>query len=70
MAATKFTAIYTIKSNGQVCTKTLEEECTYKMAEKFAKMILNKEDTTLICVVESWKLYPNENKKNKKEIKI
>ena len=43
---------------------------TYKIAEKFAIMLNDPEETKLVCVVESWKLYPKENEKTGKKDKI
>ena len=43
---------------------------TYKIAEKFAIMLNDQEETKSVCVVESWKLYPKENEKTKKNNKM
>ena len=40
---------------------------TYTIATKFAIMLNDPEETKLVCVVESWKLYPNENEKTEKK---
>ena len=40
---------------------------TYKIAEKFAIMINDTEETKLVCVVETWKLYPKENEETEKD---
>ena len=60
MAATKFTAIYA-NNEGKIIEREIPGMNTYKIAEKFAKMLNDPEETKLICVVESWKLYPKEN---------
>lgn len=65
MAATKFTAIYTNKED-KIIEKEIPGMNTYKIAEKFAKMLNDPEETRLICVVESWKLYPKEDEKTEK----
>ena len=65
MAVTKFTAIYTNKV-GKIIEREIPGMNTYKIAEKFAKMLNDPEETKLICVVESWKLYPKENEETEK----
>jgi hypothetical protein len=57
MAATKFTAIYA-NNEDKIIEREIPGMNTYKIAEKFAKMLNDPEETRLICVVESWKLYP------------
>ena len=66
MAATKFTAIY-INNEGKFIEREIPGMNTYKIAEKFAKMLNDPEETKLMCVVESWKLYPKENEKTEKK---
>ena len=66
MAATKFTAIYT-NNEGKIIEREIPGMNTYKIAEKFAIMLNDPEETKLVCVVESWKLYPNENEKTEKK---
>lgn len=66
MAVTKFTAIY-INKVGKFIEREIPGRNTYKIAEKFAKMLNDPEETKLVCVVESWKLYPKENEKTEKE---
>ena len=66
MAATKFTAIYTNKG-GKIIERKIPGMNTYKIAEKFAKILNDPEETKLVCVVESWKLYPKENEKTEKD---
>ena len=55
-------------------SKIIEREIpgmnTYKIAEKFAIMLNESEEIKLVCVVESWKLYPKENEKTEKKDKI
>ena len=43
---------------------------TYKIAEKFAIMLNDPEETKLVCVIETWKLYPKENEKTEKKDNI
>ena len=69
MAATKFTAIY-VNNDGKIIEREIPGMNTYKIAEKFAIMLNDPKETKLVCVVESWKLYPNENEKTKKKDKI
>ena len=69
MAATKFTAIY-INDAGKITEREIPGMNTYKIAEKFAIMLNDPKKNKLICVVESWKLYPNENEKTEKKDKI
>ena len=70
MAATKFSVITTGNNPSfHMSVKELPTECTYKIAVTIAKAIVPK-DERIIAVVESWKLYPNENEKTEKEQKI
>ena len=69
MAATNFTAIY-VNNERKIIEKEIPGTNTYKIAEKFANMLNDPEETKLVCVVESWKLYPNENEKTEKKDKI
>jgi hypothetical protein len=69
MATTKFTAIY-INNEGKIIERKIPGMNTYKIAEKFAIMINETEETKLVCVVETWKLYPKENEETEKENKI
>ena len=66
MAATKFTAIY-VNNEGKIIEREVPGMNTYTIATKFAIMLNDPEETKLVCVVESWKLYPKENEKTKKE---
>lgn len=61
MAATKFTAIY-VNNEGKIIEREIPGINTYKIAVKFAIMLNDPEETKVIAVVESWKLYPNETK--------
>ena len=51
MAATKFTAIYT-NNEGKIIEREIPGMNTYKIAEKFAIMLNDPEETKLICVVD------------------
>lgn len=66
MAATKFTAIY-VNNEGKIIEREIPGMNTYKIAEKFAKMLNDPEETKLVCVVELWKLYPKEDEKTEKD---
>lgn len=70
MAITKFSVITTGNNPSfHMSVKELPTECTYKIAVTIAKAIVPK-DERIIAVVESWKLYPNENEETKKKQKI
>ena len=69
MAATKFTAIY-VNNEGKIIEREIPGMNTYKIAEKFAIMLNDPEETKLACVIETWKLYPKENEKTEKKDKI
>ena len=70
MATTKFSVITTGNNPiFRMSVKELPTECTYKIAVTIAKAIVPK-DERIIAVVESWKLYPNENEKTEKKDKI
>ena len=49
MAATKFTAIY-ITNEGKFIEREIPGMNTYKIAEKFAKMLNDPEENKLVCV--------------------
>ena len=66
MAATKFKAIY-VNNEGKIIEREIPGMNTYTIATKFAIMLNNPEETKLVCVVESWKLYPNVNEKTEKK---
>lgn len=66
MAETKFTAIY-VNNEGKIIEKEIPGMSTYKIAKKFAIMLNDPEETKLVCVIESWKLYPKENEKTEKD---
>lgn len=65
MAATKFSAVYT-HENGKVFITNFNRPMTYKVAELIAKEN-NIPEVKLVCVIESWKLYPKENEKAEKK---
>lgn len=70
MAITKFSVITTGDNpTFHVMVKEIPTECTYKIAKTIAKAIVPK-DERIIAIVESWKLYPNENEKTEKKNKI
>ena len=70
MATTKFAVITTGDNPSyHISVKELPTECTYKVAVTIAKAIIPK-DERIIAVVESWKLYPNENEKTEKKQNI
>ena len=52
MAATKFTAIY-VNNEGKIIEREIPGMNTYKIAEKFAKMLNDPEETKLVCAVVS-----------------
>lgn len=67
MAVTKFSVVTTGDNpTFHVLVKEIPIECTYKMAVIIAKTVVPK-DERIIAVVESWKLYPNENEKTEKD---
>ena len=63
MAATKFTAIY-VNNEGKIIEREIPGMNTYIIATKFAIILNEPEETKLVCVIETWKLYPIENNKN------
>ena len=66
MAATNWTIIRREKANNQMLTFNYAGEWTYKTALAIAKEAnreFNEEEWRIICVVETKKLYPNENEK-------
>lgn len=69
MAATNFTAIY-INNEGKITERKIPGMNTYKIAKKFAIMINDTEETKLVCVVETWKLYPKEDEETEKKDEI
>ena len=66
MAATKFTAIY-VNNEGKIIEREITGTNTYKIAVKFAIMLNDPEETKLVGVIETWKIYPNNYEKTKKE---
>lgn len=69
MAVTKFTAIY-VNNDGKLTEREIPGMNTYKIAKKLAIILNDPKETKLVCVIESWKLYPNENEKTEKKDKI
>lgn len=69
MAATKFTAIY-VNNEGKIIEREIPGMNTYKIAEKLAIILNDPEETKLVCVVETWKIYPKENEKTEKRNKM
>ena len=67
MAATRFTAIY-VNNDGKIIEREIPGKNNYKIAEKFAMILNDPEETKLVCVIETWKLYPKENEKNRKRL--
>lgn len=72
MATTKFSVITTGDNpSWHIHVKELPGEHTYKVAVTIAKALMQEvEGEKIIAVVESWKLYPNENEKTEKKDKI
>jgi hypothetical protein len=66
MAATKFTAIY-VNNEGKIIEREIPGMNTYKIAEKFAMMLNDPEETKLVGVIETWKMYPNNYEKTEKK---
>lgn len=69
MAATKFTAIY-VNNEGKIIEREIPGTNTYKIAAKFAIMLNDPEETKLVGVIETWKMYPKENEKTEKKNKV
>ena len=65
MATTKFSVITTGDNpSWHIRVKELPGEHTYKIAVTIAKALMQEvEGEEIVAVVESWKLYPNENEK-------
>ena len=69
MAATNFSVVYTIEGKDGVQIMNFGTPMTYKIATIIA--IENAQPgTTVICVIETWKLYPNKNEKKEKNNKM
>ena len=66
MAATKFTAIY-VNNEGKITEREIPGMNTYKIAVKFAIMLNDPEETKLVGVIETWKMYTKENEKTEKD---
>ena len=71
MAATKFTAIY-VNNEGKIIEREIPGMNSYKIAEKFAKILNDPEETRLVCVdsIVTGKLYPKENEETEKKDQI
>lgn len=69
MAATRFTAIY-VNNEGKIIEREIPGMNTYKIATKFAIILNDPEETRLVCVIETWKLYPKEDEKTEKKNNI
>ncbi len=69
MAATKFSIVYTIDGKEGVQITNFETPMTYKIATIIATENAQP-GTTVICVIETWKLYPNKNEKTEKKDKM
>ena len=65
MAATKFSVITTGNNpSWHIYVKELPGKHTYKIAVTVAKALMQEvKGEEIVAVVESWKLYPNENEK-------
>lgn len=68
MATTKFSVITTGENPSfHVSVKELPGEHTYKVAVTVAKALMQEiKGEKIVAVIESWKLYPNENEKKEK----
>lgn len=69
MAVTRFTAIY-VNNEGKLIEREIPGMNTYKIAVKFAIILNDPEETKLVGVIETWKLYPKENEKTEKKNNI
>lgn len=66
MATTKFSVVKENKKTGELLIINYAGEWTYKTALAIAQeanRAFNKEGWVIVCVVETKKLYPNENEK-------
>lgn len=70
MAATNWTIIRREKKSNQILTSNLESKWTYKTALGIAIESNNDETHELVCVVETNKMMPKNEKESKKEIDI
>ena len=68
MAVTKFSCVYK-HEDGTIFTTEFVNKMSYKTAELIAKESAAP-NVELVCVVESWKLYPNKNEKTEKKDKM
>ena len=70
MAVTKFSVVKENKNTGELLIINYAGEWTYNTALAIAKEANREFDEKgwkIVCVVESWKLYPKENEKTKKK---
>ena len=71
MAATNYSMVFKSKLTGNVLTQELTGEMTYKTAVAIAINLCTNskdiEETDLICVIETKKLYPNGKKEENME---
>lgn len=70
MAITNWTIIRREKKSNQMLTFNLESKWTYKTALGIAIELNNDEIHELVCVVETNKMMPKNEKESKKEIGI
>lgn len=70
MAATNWTIIRREKKSNQILTFNLESKWTYKTALGIAIESNNDETHELVCVVETSKMMPKNEKETKKETDI
>ena len=70
MATTKFSVIW--ETTEGIAISELPGEYSYKIALSVAEGIqqMNPETTKIVAVIETWKLYPNENEKTEKKNNI
>lgn len=69
MAATKFSVVKENKKTGKMLIINYAGKWTYKTALAIAKEAnqeFNEEEWRVVCVVETTKLYPNENEETEK----
>lgn len=70
MAATKFSVVKENKKTGEILIINYAGKWTYKTALAIAKEAnqeFNEKEWRIVCVVETKKLYPNENEETEKD---
>lgn len=70
MAATKFSVVKENKKTGEILIINYAGKWTYKTALAIAKEAnqeFNENEWRIVCVVETKKLYPNENEETEKD---